>query len=102
MLGTTHVDSMVDCIGTSNKYIKVEALKNEGAEWKRRESVLGRLLDYDSKYQQSINDPTQLLQLTETEVQIRDYFAIHQWMVFRGDPKFQRQRPLHLEPKCER
>lgn len=93
---------MVQCIGTSNNYIKVDPFTNDGIDWNRREQVLGRLLEYDSKYQKSINDPNQLLQLTDNEVRMREYFSTNKWMVFRGDPRKQRERPLHLEPKCDR
>lgn len=102
MIGTTHVNSHVDCIGTSNNYIKVNPFANEGIDWERRENVLARLLDYDTKYQTSINDPNQLLVLTDDELRMRDYFETHNWMVFRGDPKKQKDRPQHIEPKCDR
>jgi len=102
MIGTTHHHSRVEFVGTSLNYVKVDGNASDvPEEWVQRKIALGAVYDYDAKCHIHLDDPSNELKLSKTERAMNELFRQYDWMVFRGDPGKQKQRPDHIEPKCQ-
>ena len=107
MIGTTHDNGKIHCIGASHHYPTPNSVHPEYSEMQKamRKSLLGNFVwPIDEKIQKNINsDAIDILSgLQEDELLARESLTSVDWAVFRCEHNIYKYRPHEYEPECSK